>query len=111
MSFASILATAAKSAERTLAPMCDPSGEGEFTLSSHSGSTFVGVIEELDEVDPLDPAGSRRQRELVIVARADQFATAPSASPRCTAVARGSVWSVQSVTPWAHHYRITGRPA
>ena len=110
MSLANFLATAAAAAERTLAPMCDPTGEGEFSLSSHSGRTFTGVIEEMDELDPLDPAGSRRQRELIIVACRAQFSTAPSASPRTTAVARGAVWSVQSVTPWAHHYRLTCRP-
>lgn len=110
MSLANFIATAAAAAERVLAPMCDPAGEGEFTLSTHSGRTFTGVMEEQDEIDPIDPAGSRRQRELIIVARRAQFATAPAASPRSTAVARGSVWSVQSVTPLGHHYRITCRP-
>ena len=110
MSFANTLKAAAAEAQRVLAPMCDPAGAGAFTLSSHSGETFTGVIEEQDELDPLDPAGIRRQRHLFILATQAQFDPAPAAAPRCIVTARGANWAVQSVTPQAHHFRLTCRP-
>jgi hypothetical protein len=109
MSLSSLLASAATQAQRVLAPLCDPDGEGEFTLSSHSGETFIGVFEEQNEVDPLSSTGVDRVRALFIVATKVQFTTEPKTAPRITAVAKGVTWSVQSITPLAHHYRFTCR--
>lgn len=96
-------------AQTILAPMCD-SADGAFTLSTAEGSTFYGVMNEQDELDPMDHTGIKRIRFLFVYATAAQFTTAPSAAPRCTLTAKGRNWSVQAVTTLPQHYRIICRP-
>ena len=96
-------------AQKILAGMSDPSGDGAFTISNRSG-TFYGVMNEQDAEDPLDHAGIKRIRYLFIFPTKDQFTTAPSAAPRCTITAKGATWSVQGVTDLPQHYRIVCRP-
>ena len=85
-------------------------GEGAFTLSSPSG-TYYGVFHEQNEVDPMDPTGTKRIRELWIDATRTQFAVEPVASPRPTLTALGKTWSVQAITHQPYHYHFVCRPA
>lgn len=109
MSLYAELASAAAEAQTILAPICDPSAAGDFTLSDRTG-TFVGTFNEFDAQDPLDVSGIRTIRLLTILATRDQFDTPPVSAPRTSLTAKGATWLVTSVTDMPFHYRLTCRP-
>ena len=108
MNLSSILTAAAAQAQTILAPIAEPTGEGEFTLS---GADYTGTFNELNETDPLDATGIRRIRILYIFATKAQFDTAPSAATRTTLTAKGATWTLAAVTDLPQHYRLVCKPA
>lgn len=110
MNLAPVIAHAAKYAQGILAPLGDPAGVGEFTIAGDT-TTYVGVLNEFDATDPLDPTGIKNLRYLTIEALRTQFSSAPSASPRKTLTAKGRTWVIQSTTDHPNFYKFTCRPA
>ena len=120
MNLAPIIAHAARTAQGILAPLGDPDGEGEFTVTGDASAlTYVGVFNEFDSTDPLDPTGIRNLRFLSIrVLKAQKNATYEAAlaaclkaSPRTTLTAKGRLWVIQSTTDQPNFYGVTCRPA
>lgn len=104
----STLAWAAKQAQTILAPMADPSGSGEFTIS---GTERKGVL-NLHRIDMgLGPNGLIRVEELTIEATAAQWATAPAAAPRFAVTALSRSWWCTSVKTIGVCYVLTCVPA
>lgn len=109
--FASQISLAAKTAQSVMAPLTDTTGaDGIFTFDSAPTTNVVGVFNEFNAADPLDPSGVRNIRLLTIFAEKSQFASAPSAAPRQTITAKGRTWTLQSTTDLPNHYRLTCRP-
>jgi len=105
MSYASILAQAAKTAQAVLAPMADPTGSGAFTLG---GTAYTGTMSVFDKVLVPTANGMEEQRQIKIAATVAQFATAPNPATRPVIVARGLVWHLTAVEPGAQFYVLTG---
>jgi hypothetical protein len=105
MSYASILASAAKTAQSILAPMSDPDGDGEFTLG---GETYTGTMSVFDKVLVPTANGYDEQRQIKIAATRAQFDSAPNPANRPAIVARGLTWRLTAVEPGAQFYVLTG---
>jgi hypothetical protein len=106
--FESLLASAARTAQRTLSGMADPDNTGEFTLS---GATYTGVPNlRVVGMEP-GPNGLVRIEELDIVATAEQFDAIPSAAPRKPVTALGRSWWLTKVGPPGVSYTLTCVPA
>lgn len=110
MDLSPIIAHAAKTAQCVLAPLGDPANDGQFTIAGDS-TVYVGVFNEFDATDPLDPTGIKNLRLLTIEALRTQFSAAPSASPRKTLTAKGKTWVIQSTTDHPNFYKFTCRLA
>lgn len=108
MSLSNQLASAARTAQRVLAPLTDPDNSGTFTLS---GTTYTGVPNlRVVGMEP-GPNGLVRIEELDIVATAEQFAAIPSAAPRQAVTALGRSWWLVKVGPPGVSYTLTCVPA
>ena len=105
MSYAAILAQAAKTAQTILAPMSDPDGNGTFTLA---GTSYLGTMSLFDKVLVPTANGYEEQRQIKIAATRAQFASAPNPAARSVIVARGLVWHLTAVEPGAQFYVLTG---
>lgn len=105
MSYATLLASAAKQAQGILAPMADPEDSGAFTLG---GTAYKGTMSIFDKVLVPTPNGMEEQRQIKIAATRVQFATAPNPATRPTIVARGLVWHLTAIEPGAQFYVLTG---
>jgi len=105
MSYASILATAARQAQAILAPMTDPDDNGEFTLA---GEEYTGTMSIFDKVLVPTPNGMEEQRQIKIAATVAQFDAVPSPAARPVIVAKGLVWHLTAVEPGAQFYVLTG---
>jgi hypothetical protein len=105
VSHAALLASAARTAQRVLAPMADPDGEGEFTVTG--GGTFAGICEE--DPNMLNPTANAVEPVygLRIAAEREQFTAAEEATlaglaiTRARVTAKGKAWTLISVTPAA----------
>lgn len=113
MSYASILASAAAQAQAILAPMADPSGDGEFTIAGISG-TQVGTMSIFEKVLVATPNGYEEQRQIKIATAVDDYTTAEQATmltlaaARARIVARGMQWNLTTLEPGAQFYVLTG---
>ena len=105
MSYANLLAGAAKTAEAILAPMTDPTGAGAFTLG---GTTYTGTMSIFDKMLVPTPNGMEEQRQIKIAATRAQFSAVPNASTRPVITARGLVWYLTAVEPGPQFYVLTG---
>ena len=120
MNLAPIIAHAARTAQGILAPLGDPDGEGEFTVTGDASAyTYVGVFNEFDATDPLDPTGIKQIRLLTIRALKAQknsahetaLALCLKAAPRRTLTAKTKSWTIQSVSDQPNFYGVTCRLA
>lgn len=102
------LAWAAKEAQKVLAPMADPAGDGEFTLSSFAAETFTGTLSIFDKVLVTAPNGYEEQRQLKIAATREQFSSEPDPAGRPLIIAKGEHWRLTAVEPGAQFYVLTG---
>lgn len=105
MSYANLLASAAKTAQTILAPMSDPDGSGSFTLA---GETYTGTMSIFDKVLVPTANGYEEQRQIKIAATRAQFDTAPNPAIRPAITARGLTWRLTAVEPGAQFYVLTG---
>lgn len=99
------LAAAATEAQRLLAPVTDPDGDGVFVLSSTS---YTGVMSIMEKVLVPTPHGYEEQRQIKITATRAQFSTAPTAVGRPKFTARGLTWTLTAVEPGPQFYTLTG---
>jgi len=105
MSYASVLAQAAATAQSILAPMADPDGSGTFTLG---GTDYTGTMSIFDKVLVPTPNGYEEQRQIKIAATVAQFASVPNPATRPAITARGLTWRLTAVEPGAQFYVLTG---
>ena len=105
MSYASLLASAAKTAQSILAPMTDPDGSGTFTLA---GADYLGTMSIFDKVLVPTPNGMEEQRQIKIAATRAQFSSAPNPATRPLITARGLTWRLTAIEPGAQFYVLTG---
>lgn len=105
MSYANLLAAAAKQAQSILAPMADPEGDGDFTLS---GESYTGTMSIFEKVLVPTANGYEEQRQIKIAAEVSQFDALPSAATRPRIVARGLQWNLITVEPGPQFYVLTG---
>ena len=104
MSYAAILAGAAKTAQAILAPMTDPDGSGAFTLG---GTSYTGTMAIFEKVLVPTANGMEEQRQIKIAATRAQFTASPDASTRPVITARGLVWHLTAVEPGPQFYVLT----
>lgn len=108
MSYAALLASAAKTAQAILAPLADPDNDGDITIS---GTTYEGVTNlRVVAMEP-GPNGLRRIEELDIAITRAQFDTAPVAAPRFAVTALGRSWVCTAVSPAGPSWLLTCVPA
>lgn len=110
MSLSTLLASAAVSAQRTLAQMggaVTPTTTN-FTLG---GTAYQGVLNELRASALGEGSGIEVVRELHIVATRSQFASKPDAATRPAVVALDANWYLTDVGESSLHYFLTCKPA
>jgi hypothetical protein len=105
MSYATLIASAAKQAQAILGPMADPDDSGAFTLG---GTAYKGTMSIFDKVLVPTPNGMEEQRQIKIAATVAQFDSAPDPAARPVIVARGLVWHLTAIEPGAQFYVLTG---
>jgi hypothetical protein len=108
VSYANLLASAAKTAQSILAPMADPDNAGEFTIGDDD---YTGVFNLRTVAMEPTSNGLKRIEELEIVATRAQWDTAPEAAPRFGVTALGRSWWCTKVSPAGPCYSLTCVPA
>jgi hypothetical protein len=108
MSYASLLASAAKTATAILAPMADPDNNGAITIGDE---TYTGVTNLRTVGMEPGPNGLIRIEELDISITRAQFDTAPEAAPRFGVTALGREWWCNKVSPAGPFWMLTCVPA
>ncbi len=87
----------------------DMTGEGEFIITGDS-TTYSGVLNEFDAMDPLTPAAIKTIRMLKIKATKAQFSAPPSSAPRTTLTVKGVKWTITSITDTPLFYFFNCKP-
>lgn len=108
MSYATLLASAAKQAQAILAPMADPEANGAFTIGDDA---YKGVLNLRTVGMEPGPNGLKRIEELEIVATRAQWDTTPEAAPRFGVTALGREWWCTKVSPAGPCWSLTCVPA
>lgn len=107
------LAWAAKTAQKVLAPMSDPSGNGEFTIAGLTG-TWTGVVAEDPNMLIPTTNGIQKVYGVRVVAIRSQFDAASIAAAqlanvafaRAKLTANGKTWNLREASPQAVHYQF-----
>lgn len=111
--FSNQLSWAAKTAQKVIAPLADPTASGVFTLAGYTNQltndgNFTGTMSIFEKALVATPNGYEEQRQIKIAATVTQFASIPDAAARPRIYARGLNWTLTAVEPGAQFYVFTG---